>query len=212
LAKLQSYHGRGLYPANLWPQGTIVVDRVGARLATEVDAPLLAQAFVQLVGQDSEAALRVGEVKVTPLTWPETTAEPLALLGEGVALTAVSITPTVARPGDVVRVAVTWQVLTAPGGDFTTFVHLAEAGQPPLATGDSPPRGGHYPTRAWAADEVIEDEYTLTVPTGLADGRYPLWLGLYDPVTSGRLPVTVGGQPQPEQAYLLGYLQVGNED
>jgi len=215
IGKLHSYHGRGLYPANLWTAGEIVADRVGVRLE-EVGSrewgvesgPVLGQAFVQLAGNSERAATLVGEVKVTPLVWSEPSGKVLAIVGEGVALTAVSLTPRTAKPGDVVTVTTEWHVIAPPGGDFTTFVHLAEAGQPPLATGDSPPLNGRYPTRVWAVGEVIQDAYTFVVPGGLVDGRYPVWLGMYDSVSGARLPLIVAGEGQPNQAYLVGWVTV----
>ncbi|MCB8943916.1 MAG: DUF2142 domain-containing protein [Ardenticatenaceae bacterium] len=213
LGKVQSYHGRGLYPANLWPVGEIVVDRVGVRVAGGMgqgaDLPVLAQGFVQLVGDDvgEREAVLVGEVKVVPLIWPEPGGEVLAMVGEGVGVTAVAMMPTMVKAGDVVTVHVEWQVLAALGGDFTTFVHLAEAGQPPLATGDGVPGNGRYPTRVWAAGEVVEDVYSFVVPGGV-DGRYPVWLGMYDPVSGGRLPLTVNGERQPNEAYLVGWVMI----
>ena len=207
IGKLHSYHGRGLYPANLWPEGQIVADRVGVRLTNELEAPVLAQAFVKLVGV-SEPVVSVGEVKVTPLRWPESSGEILATMDEAVALTAVSLSSTTAKPGEIVTVTTEWQVLAPLSGDFTTFVHLGEAGQPPLATGDSPPLQGRYPTRVWAVGEVVQDEYSLVVPEGVAYGRYPVWLGMYDPTSGARLPLTVGGEGQPDQAYRAGWLTV----
>ncbi len=208
IGKLQSYHGRGLYPANLWPTGLIVADRVGVQLVTDLDAPVLAQAFVQLVESGEPSVAPVGEVKVVPLFWPEPSGEVLAMVGEGVALTAVSLASHTVKAGDLVTVTTEWQVLIPPAGDFTTFIHLGEAGQPPLATGDSPPLNGRYPTRAWAAGEVIRDAYPLVVPEGLEEGHYPIWLGMYDPVSGVRLPLAVAGEGQPNQAYLVGWVTV----
>jgi hypothetical protein len=101
-------------------------------------------------------------------------------------------------------------VTAPPNGDFTTFIHLAEAGQAPLATGDSVPLNGRYPTRVWAAGEVIEDSYRLVVPEGLADGRYPLWLGMYDATTGERLPLTINGERQQFDAYRIEWVTVEN--
>jgi 4-amino-4-deoxy-L-arabinose transferase-like glycosyltransferase len=208
IGKLQGYHGRGLYPANLWPPEQIVADRIGVRLVRGLDAPVLAQALVQLVGSIEQPAALVGEVKVAPLNWPEPAGEALAMVGEGVALTAAFLPSDTARPDDIVTVMTEWQVLTPPGGDFTAFVHLGEAGQPPLATGDSPPLNGRYPTRVWAVGEVIRDMYSLVVPKKLGAGRYPIWLGMYDPASGVRLPLTVAGEDQPYQAYLVGWVTV----
>jgi hypothetical protein len=78
-----------------------------------------------------------------------------------------------------------------------------------VAQGDSPPIGGHYPTQLWAAGEVINDSYQLTIPDDLPDGRYPLYLGFYDPESEERPPLTVEGVQQPNNAYFVGWIEVG---
>ncbi|HRQ13409.1 MAG TPA: hypothetical protein PK205_08890, partial [Promineifilum sp.] len=55
---------------------------------------------------------------------------------------------------------------------------------------------------------TIDDVYFLTLPTNLAPGRYPVWIGLYDPATGERLPVTVEGELQPNGVYLAGWVEV----
>jgi hypothetical protein len=56
--------------------------------------------------------------------------------------------------------------------------------------------------------EVIRDAYSLVVPEGLEEGHYPVWLGMYEPVSGIRLPLTVAGEGQPNQAYLVGWVTV----
>jgi hypothetical protein len=114
-----------------------------------------------------------------------------------------------AQPGDRLTVAVEWQVDTPPAHSLTTFLHLGERDQPPLATGDSVPRQGHYPTIWWASGEVIPDTYNLTVPDGLPPGRYPLLIGMYEPESGRRLPLVVAGQRQAADAYLIGWITIG---
>ena len=123
-------------------------------------------------------------------------------------MTAVSITPSQASPGDTVTIDVTWQVTAPPQADWTTLLHLGEANEPPLATGDSPPLQGSYPTRVWSAGELFTDQYTLTIQADVADGRYPLWLGMYRSDTIERLPLTVNGEPQPNSVYQLGTIEI----
>jgi hypothetical protein len=48
----------------------------------------------------------------------------------------------------------------------------------------------------------------LVVPEGLEEGHYPVWLGMYEPVSGIRLPLTVAGEGQPNQAYLVGWVTV----
>lgn len=206
LAQLDSYHGRGLYPATLWPAGQIVADRVALRVDEEATAPVLARAFVHLTDSANEGTA-VGTLKITPATWPP--AQPVvANVGAWAKITAVTLSPNQAQAGQTLTVHVQWQVQQTPTTDLTTFVHLGPADQPPLATGDSPPLQGDYPTTAWASGEIINDSYTLTLPPNVANGRYPIWLGLYDPATGQRQPILVAGQPQTNDAFLVGEIEV----
>ncbi len=206
VGKLHSYHGRGLYPADLWPSGAIVADRFAVRLDEALAAPVLARAFVHLAGE--ETAVDVGAVKIIPAAWPPPAGDALAEVGEGVALTAASLAATTAHPGDEVDIQVQWLVTAAPAADYTTLIHLALPGQPPLAVGDRPPLNGQYPTHVWEVGEVIDDAYTLTVPLDLPDGRYPIWIGSYDPATMIRQPVQVNGRRQPNDVYQIGELVI----
>ncbi len=205
LGNYHSYHGQGKYPANLWPPDELIADRVGIRLDETAVTPVLARLFVRLA--DGAAGTAVAEVKVVPEDWPESGA-PLAQVGDGVVVTAVALSPETARPGDTVQIDITWKVLSPPGTNLATLVHLAEAGQPPLATGDNQPLAGQYPTRVWAAGEVIGDQYHLTIPVGLAHGRYPVWIGMYDAETGARQPLVVGGERQANDMWPIGWVEV----
>jgi hypothetical protein len=207
VGNLHSYHGRGLYPANLWPQNTIIADRFAVQLAETAVAPVFAPVFVGLAQADQR--VRIGAVEIEPETWPLADAPPLAQLGDGILLTQAQFNPTSAKPGDVVTVNVQWQVIGPPLTDLTTLVHLGEAGQPPLATGDNQPLAGQYPTRLWSAGEVITDQYTLTIPARLANGRYPLWLGMYG-ANLVRLPLFAGEERQANDVYWIGEIEVRN--
>ncbi len=112
-------------------------------------------------------------------------------------------------PGRRVQVLVRWYVpVGAPPQDYTTLIHLGQPDAPPLSTGDSPPLGGAYPTSVWRNGETIDDLYFLPIPAGLPGGRYPVWIGLYDPATGERLPVMVEGELQPNGVYLAGWVEV----
>jgi len=167
--------------------------------------PVLARLFARLNNSDATAQ-EIAAVKIIPQRWPEAGNETLATLGNGIELTAVSLDKTTAQPGETITIKATWRVTAPPGQSLTTLIHLAEAGQPPLATGDSRPLNNSYPTTVWETGEVIEDSYTLTIPDDLADGRYPIWIGMYNPDTLTRLPLTSSGQRQPNDVYLAGWI------
>ncbi|MCA9918336.1 MAG: hypothetical protein KC445_10315, partial [Anaerolineales bacterium] len=210
LGNSHSFHGRGLYPATEWPIGQIIADKMSLRLADEAAVPVLAQIFVRLVDETSPdvPSVQVGEVVVLPPSWPEPSETILAEIGGAVQVTAVSVTPTQAQPGDTITVAVEWQVIAPPQADWTTLLHLAPANEPPLATGDSPPLAGSYPTRVWAAGQRFGDQYQLTLPADLAAGNYPLWLGMYRSDTIERLPLTVAGETQLNNVLQIGTIEV----
>jgi 4-amino-4-deoxy-L-arabinose transferase-like glycosyltransferase len=204
-AKQQAYHGSGLFPAPLWPPDGLVAERVGVRLDAGMAAPVAGRVYAGLVGFDTRELL--GYVKVIPAAWPEAPA-PLAVAGDRLILGDVFLEPQRAAPGATIHMSVTWSVDAPPGRDLTTFVHLGEPGIAPVATGDSPPLEGRYPTSLWARGEVIQDWYTLALPPDLAPGRYPLLLGLYDPRDGSRLPLSVDGERQAHDSYRAGWIEV----
>jgi 4-amino-4-deoxy-L-arabinose transferase-like glycosyltransferase len=205
VGKLQTFHGGGLYPANLWSAGDIVADRLAVRLEDEMVAPAEVRLNLKLVGRD--LSLDVAALKVTPPQWPPASPA-VAHFGDAIELLAANLSATTAAAGDTVTLAVDWHVTVAPGRDLTTFVHLGEAGQPPLAQADAPPLNGFYPSRYWAAGEVIADGYTLLLPADLPAGRYPIWIGLYDSQSLIRVPLRVDGWRPPHDAYQVEWLTV----
>jgi len=206
VGKLQSLHGGGLYPPRLWPEEGIIVDRVGVRLDKEMDTPTEVNLHLGLA--DAPRRVPGGVAKAVPERWPAGADAVLARLGDEITLTAANVDREKVRPGDRLTVSVEWQVLAPPGRSLTTFLHLGEPDQAPLVTGDSVPRQGYYPTIWWEEGEVIRDTYTLALPTELAPGRYPLLIGMYEPVNDIRLSLTVAGERQPAGAYRLAWIVV----
>lgn len=206
VGKWQGYHGGGLYPAGLWPAGAIIADRVGIELQPEIESPTQLQIQVRLA--EGQQVTTVGFVKVAPpVTRPSQ--PPIAQFGDGLTLTDLDLSHEMARPGQTITLTLQWHVLAAPGRDYTTFIHLGDPTQLPLATGDSPPLHGDYPTHWWAASETIRaDSYSLHLPPELSPGRYPLWLGLYDPLSGQRLPLTIAGQRQADDAFPAGTIEI----
>jgi 4-amino-4-deoxy-L-arabinose transferase-like glycosyltransferase len=203
-----AYHGRGGWPATLWPAGAIVADRLAARVRLDdpAAAPVEARLGVKLsAGADSRD---VGVVKVVPAAWPARQT-PIATLGEGIELAAAELAATTAAPGESVTVQLRWQVAAPPGPtDLHLFVHLGDPTQAPLAQSDGPVMGGQYPPRLWAAGEVFADTATLTLPADLPPGDYPVQIGLYDFAGGARLPVTIDEQRSPTDTYPVGTLVV----
>ena len=207
IANLHSFHGRGLFPATLWPVGSIVADRFAVRVDADAAAPVLARIFARIDG--GQPGIEVATVTIVPHAPPPAPDAVQVMLGDHIGLVGAEIAPAQAQPGQTVRLDVRWYVPRGrPQQDYTTLIHLGQPDRPPLSTGDSPPLGGDYPTRAWRNGEAIDDDYRLLVPADLSPGRYPVWIGMYDPATGARLPVTVEGERQPNGVYLAGWLEV----
>lgn len=98
------------------------------------------------------------------------------------------------KTGSVVPVTVGWRGLGLTEVSYTGFVHLLDDAGRVVAQDDHIPLQGRRPTTTWAAGEVIEDTYTLSLPADLAGGRYRLEIGLYDAGATGlpRLRTTDG--------------------
>ncbi len=207
IGKLHTYHGAGRYPASLWPLRLIVADRFRVKLDPAAEAPVLGRIAVGLKAGDR--TVNPGFVKVLPAEWPQANEPVLAELDSGIKLLDVAVVSQQVRPGDTIELAVQWRATAAPPADFTTLLHLGQPDQTPLAVGDRPPLNGDYPTSAWAAGEIIADRYVLELPVDLGNGRFPLWIGMYDSDTIERVPLTSAGERQPRDVFLAGWVEIG---
>jgi hypothetical protein len=209
-----AYHGRGLYPRPLWPEGMLLAEQTAVRLYPWAETPNRGRLSVLLVTAEGlpwpgagEEGTAIGETKIAAPAWPAHE-QPLARLGEGIELAQATLRPEQAQPGDEVVVRVRWQVSAAPGNYYHTFVHLGDSTQPPLAQYDSPPLADEYPTSLWEAGEVIDEEMRLQLPPDLPTGRYPISIGLYTPASGTRLPLFVGGEQQAHDVFVVGWVTV----
>lgn len=184
-----------------------MAERVGVRLSPGMRSPTEVLIQAALAGESERVTL--GALEVEPRVWPDLPGQARAQLGEGITLQAAEVDRVQVAPGQQISLSLAWRVTEDVEADFTTFVHLGERGRPPLATGDSPPLQGHYPTHRWQAGEVIAgDTYTLTVPEDLSPGRYPLLVGMYDRQTLQRLPLRADGERQSGDAYEVARIVV----
>lgn len=205
IGKVHTYHGRGLYPASLWPEGQIIADHFGLWIDEEAAVPVLAT--IDSTIKDGATA-QIGEIKIAPQSWPPLQEDVLAQIGSDIEMLDVQVLPQSARPGDLLSIKVLWQARSDIEEDLTTLIHLGQPDAAPLATGDKPPLDGYYPTRVWENGEQIDDHYQLLLPEDLSPGRYPLWIGMYNPQTMVRLPVLIEGEEQPFDVYLAGWIDV----
>lgn len=95
-------------------------------------------------------------------------------------------------PGGEILLALRWESLRPVEYDYQVFVHLLDERGQRIAQRDGQPVQWMRPTSTWQPGEEIADRYGMTLPDDLPPGRYTIVVGLYDPVTGQRLPVSAG--------------------
>ena len=122
-------------------------------------------------------------------------------------LVAFELDKDVFRPGDVVQLDFTWQVLEQMSRSYTLFIHVTREDGSIVTQLDAPPLGGSRPTNTWQRDEILHDVQVLTLPTSLPRGRYAIRVGMYD--GTYRMPVVDAGTASvQDNALIVARIQV----
>jgi hypothetical protein len=209
----------GTYPTNRWTENELVVDK--HRLIVPLGMPPgLATLTVQLVphgattGQGSPITLKVGTadvldrqiVKVPP---SDVQSPANFKLGEFAQLIGSRLNTFNGRPGDHLGVTLYWQALGNSGDvAYTAFAHLLDSDNVVKAQQDHPPGSPDVPTTSWLAGEYVTDTYDLTIAADAKPGTYVVEIGLYNPTTGQRLPVTDGSGRVSGDRVVVGSFQV----
>jgi hypothetical protein len=108
------------------------------------------------------------------------------------------------RDGGRLTLKLHWRAEQRMETDYKIFVHVFEpATAIPVAQDDAMPHRWAYPTRFWGLGEVVEDVIPISLQ-GVPAGAYGVAVGVYDPVTTERLPVVnQEGQLQPDRRLVL---------
>ena len=93
------------------------------------------------------------------------------------------------RDGEVLTLVLHWHTLRRMAIDYKFFVHLYDAAGDVAVQHDGMPHDWTYPTTWWETDEFVSDEIRISL-AGVSAGTYRLGIGIYDPATATRLPVT----------------------
>jgi 4-amino-4-deoxy-L-arabinose transferase-like glycosyltransferase len=131
---------------------------------------------------------------------PAVTQAEEVVFGDAVRLVGVDEDDEIAvRPGQTITVTLVWQALSTPPRDLVRFVHLLGTDGKPLAQEDKLPCAGECSAPSWLPGEVLIDQARLTIPDGLAAGKYLLAAGWYDAATFERLPVRGAATSEPDE-------------
>jgi hypothetical protein len=113
-------------------------------------------------------------------------------LGDRITLLGYELTRT-----DPATLTLYWRAEAPIENGYTVFVHALDADGEIIAQFDSPPLDGLYTTDAWQSGQNIRDPHILTLP----DSTQALAVGLYDPASLTRLPVSdASGERIPDDA------------
>jgi 4-amino-4-deoxy-L-arabinose transferase-like glycosyltransferase len=103
-------------------------------------------------------------------------------------------------PGRRLHLQLYWEVLDVMDRDYSIYIHLRDADGTVWATWDGPVTttqdGRYYATLLWEPGEYVRDERIISLQdeNTPADEGYRIVVGVYDPLSGERLPVTIGGE------------------
>jgi hypothetical protein len=113
------------------------------------------------------------------------------------------------RPGDSLHLTLHWQALAPMDVSYTVFTHLLDGNNVIWGQHDGVPGGGTLPTTGWVVDQVIDDQYLITVKPDAPAGDYAIEVGMYDAVTGQRLEVlSAEGEGKGDRVLLPVQVQV----
>ena len=130
------------------------------------------------------------------------------VLGDDVRLLGYDLASASVRPGDTVELTLYWRAMRKIERMYAVFNHLVAPDGTVIAQADSWPQGGAYPTLYWLPNEVVEDHYTIPLPSDVPSGEYMLRVGMYDAATGERPVTLVNGEPVPERCVVLTTIMV----
>ncbi|NOZ27188.1 MAG: hypothetical protein GXP39_03925, partial [Chloroflexi bacterium] len=190
----------GDYPFSRWAAGEVVRDTQRWRLDPEVPAGEY-DVYLALEGPDGrilgETALGTLRVAGRPRRFevPAMQHTVGARLGDVAELLGYDVVEPVA-PGGTLEITLYWRAIGPSDVPLTAFVHLLDGDSRVRGQVDHVPGDGAYPTTGWLPGEVLADAYRVPVDADLPPGRYRVEVGMYDPATGARLPVTdAAGNP-----------------
>ena len=132
-----------------------------------------------------------------------------ALFEPGIELNGYDQPATAYEAGSVVPLTLYWRAGQATDIDASVFVHLYDDRGELVAQDDGRPFRGTRPPYTWLGNEVVIDPRGITLPPELPVGRYQLAIGLVDPASMNRLPISSAGERQlPDNRLLLQELLV----
>ncbi len=196
--------GGARYPTDQWRPGEALLTQYRLRIPPELTRTYHLMLSVQ--AKDMPATSKVRLAKLDIAGWPRRFTLPENLsrrldvrFGDIATLAGYRLERT---EDSVLEITLAWRALRTAERRYTASVHLLAPDGSIIAQQDHVPGDGAMPTTGWLPGEVILDRYSLALPSDLTTATYRLRIGLYDPASLERLPVT-GKSVQGTQDSLL---------
>jgi 4-amino-4-deoxy-L-arabinose transferase-like glycosyltransferase len=141
----------------------------------------------------------IGNIRLVPYAAPSAWANELksgAKFGDAIVLDEAKIGATTAMTNDVIPFELTWRTVANLSTRYKIFVHIGKENLAPIAQNDGEPVAGYRPTISWNPQEIIVDRRAVWITPEVTGDTYGVYVGIYDPTTGQRLPVSRNGQPQ----------------
>ncbi len=203
------------YPAEQWQAGDILrwphaltIPAEAASGTYDLYANLYGPDGRPLAAQDVLVAQVPVEHQERNFTAPNPQTPLTVTLGDQVRLLGYDLQESSARPGDTLHLTLYWQALKPGATPQTVFTHLLDAQGAVSGQKDSVPVNGTRPTTGWVAGEIITDPYEIPVNADAQPGPHQIEIGLYDPATGKRLPVTSGQGAGEDRVLLPGVIEI----
>jgi len=110
--------------------------------------------------------------------------------GESADLIGYEVERSIVQAGEALTISLYWRPLKLVDKNAKIFVHILDDEGHLVAQHDAHPVNNSYPLPAWQNGTIILDEHVLQLPADLRAGRYDLAIGIYDPDTLQRWPVS----------------------
>jgi len=121
---------------------------------------------------------------------PKAIQHPLsAHLGDSVLFLGYDLVSMESHPGGSLHLTLYWQALAQMGTSYAVFTHLIDEEGRIWGQKDGVPGDWALPTTSWIEGEYIKDEYEIPIREDAPLGDYLIEIGMYDPLTSLRLPI-----------------------
>ncbi len=156
-----------------------------------VRAPGDSETVVDFLGNSGACAVRedIGGVQ---LWYCNNANAPMATFDGGPELVAAHLPGTLDDP---LYATLFWRATAPVATDYTVFVHVVDAAGNMLGQWDQVPGAGSAPTSGWTPGTLVADDYRIDLDRTDAQSPVRVIVGLYDPVTGDRLPVSATSLP-----------------